>query len=256
MDQAGDILRPGHVAQGRDGSPSDIAIDAGDLLQERGHRRRSAALVENLDEQGPAALVLGRFHGVDERLVNAIGEHCFQAVPGRAGRIAAVLDGLHQQGHGRAVTNPSQGREGRGLHGLVVAGRRRGDRRQGRSIAAGSQSLQQGDLPGRRQCGQAVGQSLDSLAVDAGDEANRHAGLEGITAGQDLQDRCGRVIAGGTQQAFQASQSGRLVRLIEQDGDRSGLVRSAFGGQPLAALRQGIANLEADRTACLLQVPT
>ena len=90
---------------------------------------------------------------------------------------------------------------------------------------------------------------LDSLAVDAGDEANRHAALDGITAGQDLQDRCGHLVADGAQQAFQAGKPGWLVRLIEEFGDRSGLVRSALVGQPLAALRQGIANLEADRTA-------
>ena len=191
MNQARDIFGPGHVAQGRDGPPSDVAIVAGDLLQERGHRRGSAALVENLDEQGPAAPVFGLLQRVDERLVNAVGKHRFQAVPGRGGRIAAVLNGLHQQGHGRAITDSAQGRERGGLHVLVVAGRRRGDRRQGRAIPASTQRLQQGDLPGRRQRRQAIGQLLDPLAVDAGHEANRHAGVEGITAGQDLQDRCG-----------------------------------------------------------------
>jgi len=105
VDQARDILRPGHVAQGRDGPQADVAIVAGDLMQQSGHRRRGSALFEDLDEQGPAAPVLGLFHGVDERLVNAISEHRFQAVPCCAGRIAAVLDGLHQQGHGRAITN-------------------------------------------------------------------------------------------------------------------------------------------------------
>jgi len=68
-----------------------------------------------------------------------------------------------------------------------------------------------------------------------------------------LQDRCGRIVAGGAQQAFQAGQPGRLVRLIEQHGDRSGLGRFALGRHPLAALRQGIAHLEADRTARLFE---
>ena len=106
MDQARDILRPGHVARGRDGHPSDVAIVAGDLLEELDHRQGSAAMVETLDEQGSTAPVLGLFHGVDECLVDAIGEHRFQAVPGCAGRIAAVLDGLHQQGNPACGVGP------------------------------------------------------------------------------------------------------------------------------------------------------
>ena len=71
---------------------------------------------------------------------------CFQAVPGCAGRITALLDRLHQQGNGRAIADSAQGRQRGSLDGRVVAGGSRGDGRQGRAIAAGTERLEQGDL--------------------------------------------------------------------------------------------------------------
>ena len=74
------------------------------------------AVVEDLDVERAAASVLGLLERVDERLVHAVGEDGLQAVPGGAGKVAAVLDRLDQKRHGRAVTHSAERGQRSGLH--------------------------------------------------------------------------------------------------------------------------------------------